>query len=131
MQAGGQAPLGSGFGLHTTAGEVLEGIDLGGRRALVTGGYSGIGIEMVRALLAAGAEEVLVPARRPELAAEAIAALPEDQQRRVTLGAMDLADQPSVASYAGTVLGLGGHLDIVIDSAGIMAVPQEQVGPGW
>ncbi|MET3961690.1 NAD(P)-dependent dehydrogenase (short-subunit alcohol dehydrogenase family) [Marmoricola sp. OAE513] len=121
-----QVPLGSGFGLHTTAAEVLEGIDLRGKRALVTGGYSGIGIEMVKALVAAGIDEVLVPARRPETAAEALAGIP-----RVTLGVMDLSDQASVAAYADQVLAAGGHLDILIGSAGIMATPQEHVGPGW
>jgi NAD(P)-dependent dehydrogenase (short-subunit alcohol dehydrogenase family) len=120
-----QTPLGSGFGLHTTAAEVLAGIDLTGKTALVTGGYSGIGIEMVRALVAAGAS-ALVPARRPELAAEALADIP-----RVTVGELDLSDQASVTAYAEQVLALGDHLDIVINSAGIMATPEEHVGPGW
>ena len=44
-----QQPLGSGFGAHTTAAEVLAGVDLTGRTALVTGGYSGVGLEIVRA----------------------------------------------------------------------------------
>lgn len=120
-----QAPLPSGFGLHTTATEVLDGIDLSGRLALVTGGYSGIGIEMVKALVAAGAD-VLVPARRVEPAEEALAGIP-----RVTVGVMDLSDQASVAAYADTVLAAGRHLDVVINSAGIMATPQGHVGPGW
>ena len=59
-----QRPIGSGFGYRSTAAEVLEGIDLGGRLAIVTGGYSGLGLETVRALSGAGAE-VIVPARRP------------------------------------------------------------------
>lgn len=121
-----QAPLPSGFGLHTTATEVLEGIDLSGKRALVTGGYSGIGIEMVRALVGAGIDEVLVPARRIETAREALEGI-----ERVVVGEMDLSDQASVAAYAEEVLALGGHLDIVIDSAGIMATPEGHVGPGW
>jgi NAD(P)-dependent dehydrogenase (short-subunit alcohol dehydrogenase family) len=121
-----QAPLGSGFGLHTTASEVLSGIDLAGKRAMVTGGYSGIGIEMVRALVAAGIDEVLVPARRPDQAHEAIGDLP-----RVVVGELDLSDQASVAAYADQVLAVGGHLDLVINSAGIMATPEAHVGPGW
>ncbi len=126
----GQVPLGSGFGPRTTAAEVLDGIDLSGKRALVTGGYSGIGIEMVRALVAAGIDEVLVPARRIDTATEVLAAVP-----RVTVGEMDLADQASVAAYAEAVLAsdlaAGRHLDIVINSAGIMATPEQHVGPGW
>lgn len=122
----GQTPLGSGFGAATTAAEVLAGIDLTGKRALVTGGYSGIGIEIVRALVAAGIDQVLVPARRLDTATEALAGIP-----RVTVGEMDLADQASVAAYAEGVLARGGHLDLVINSAGIMATPEEHVGPGW
>lgn len=120
-----QAPLPSGFGLHTTATEVLAGIDLTGKLALVTGGYSGIGLEMTRALAAAGAQ-VLVPARRvPEaqVALEGIAGVQVDE--------MDLADQTSVAAYAERVLADERHLDIVINSAGIMATPEGHVGPGW
>jgi hypothetical protein len=63
-----QHPVGSGFGAATTAAEVLEGIDLSGRLAVVTGGYSGIGLETTRALAGAGAR-VVVPARRPDAAA--------------------------------------------------------------
>ncbi len=121
----GQQPLGSGFGLHTTAAEVLDGIELTGKRALVTGGYSGIGIEIVRALVGAGAR-VLAPARRPELAREALAGL-----EGVEVGTLDLADQASVATYAAAVLSTGQHLDLVINSAGIMATPEAHVGPGW
>ncbi|CAB4689000.1 MAG: SDR family NAD(P)-dependent oxidoreductase [Actinobacteria bacterium] len=121
----GQHPIASGFGAHTTASEVLEGIDLTGRLALVTGGYSGLGLEIVRALSAAGAD-VLAPARRPEVAAEALAGVD-----RVSVGALDLADQDSVAAYAAGVLAAGRHLDLVINNAGIMACPEEHVGPGW
>jgi NAD(P)-dependent dehydrogenase (short-subunit alcohol dehydrogenase family) len=117
-----QQPLGSGFGAQTTAAEVLTGVDLAGRTALVTGGYSGIGLEVVRALHAAGAH-VLVPARRPELAAEQLAGL-----ERVTVGELDLADQASVAAYAETVR---GPLDLVILNAGVMACPETRTPEGW
>jgi NADP-dependent 3-hydroxy acid dehydrogenase YdfG len=59
-----QAPIHSGFGPHTAAREVLRGRDLMGKTALVTGGYSGIGLEATRALAEAGAT-VIVPARTP------------------------------------------------------------------
>ncbi len=126
-----QHPLGSGFGPRTTAAEVLDGIDLAGKRALVTGGYSGIGVEMVAALVAAGIDEVLVPARRIQTATEALADLLREHGPRVRVGELDLADQTSVAAYADEVLALGGHLDVVINSAGIMATPEQHVGPGW
>ena len=117
-----QRPLGSGFGAHTTADEVLAGVDLTGRTALVTGGYSGIGLEVVRALHAAGAA-VLVPARRPDLAVEQLAGL-----ERVTVGELDLADQASVAAYADTV---ARPLDLVILNAGVMACPETRTPEGW
>jgi hypothetical protein len=58
-----QQPIGSGFGFRSTAAEVLAGRDLSGQTAIVTGGYSGLGLETVRALTGAGAD-VVVPARR-------------------------------------------------------------------
>jgi len=120
-----QTPLGSGFGAHSTAAEVLAGIDLAGRTALVTGGYAGIGVEIVRALASAGAS-VLVPARRPEKAAVALADV-----AGVEVGAMDLGDQTSVAAYADAVVAGGRRLDLVIDNAGIMALPETRTPDGW
>jgi len=123
-----QQPLGSGFGPRSTASEVLDGIDLTGRTALVTGGYSGLGLEITCALVAAGAH-VLVPARRLEVAAKALEA--EVAQGSVAVSALDLADLASVASYAAGVLADGSSLDIVIANAGIMACPESRVGSGW
>src|ERR1700689_572233 len=60
------------FSFHSTASEIIEGINLTGRRAIVTGGASGIGIETARALAGAGAS-VTLAVRRPE-AAGAVAA---------------------------------------------------------
>ncbi|GAA1758975.1 SDR family NAD(P)-dependent oxidoreductase [Nocardioides hankookensis] len=108
-----------------TAADVLDGIDLTGRTALVTGGYSGIGVEVVRALAGAGAH-VLAPARRPGKAAEALAGV-----AGVEIGELDLADQDSVAAYADQVLVTGRPLDLVIGNAGVMACPETRVGDGW
>jgi NAD(P)-dependent dehydrogenase (short-subunit alcohol dehydrogenase family) len=120
-----QQPIPSGFGAQSTAAEVLQGIDLTGKLAVVTGGYSGIGIETTRALAAAGAH-VVVPARRPDTAREALAGI-ED----VELDELDLADLDSVKSFAERLLGSGRAIDIVIDSAAVMACPETRVGPGW
>ncbi len=58
-----QQPIDSGFGPRSTTSDVLEGIDLSGKLAIVTGDYSGLGFETVRVLASAGAR-VVVPARR-------------------------------------------------------------------
>jgi NAD(P)-dependent dehydrogenase (short-subunit alcohol dehydrogenase family) len=120
-----QHKIGSGFGARTTAAEVLNGIDLSGTLALVTGGYSGLGLEATRALTGAGAH-VVVPARRPDAAAEALADID-----RTEIGELDLGDLDSVRVFADGFLESGRELDIVIDNAGIMATPETRVGPGW
>ncbi|MET7457140.1 SDR family NAD(P)-dependent oxidoreductase [Streptomyces sp. NPDC005574] len=120
-----QHKIGSGFGARSTADEVLAGIDLSGRLALVTGGYSGIGLETTRALTSAGAR-VVVPARRPATAREALTGVDG-----VEVDELDLADLDSVRGFAERFLASGRTLDVVIDNAGIMACPQTRVGPGW
>jgi NAD(P)-dependent dehydrogenase (short-subunit alcohol dehydrogenase family) len=118
-----QHKIGSGFGTHSTADDVLRGIDLSGKLALVTGGYSGIGLETTRALVRAGAQ-VLVPARRPAGAREALGG-------GVEVDELDLADLASVRGFAERFLASGRAIDIVINSAGVMACPETRVGPGW
>ncbi|WP_440556170.1 SDR family NAD(P)-dependent oxidoreductase [Streptomyces sp. SCPE 10] len=120
-----QHKIGSGFGARSTADDVLRGIDLTGRLALVTGGYSGIGLETTRSLVGAGAR-VVVPARRPDTAERALDGLPG-----VEVDEMDLGDLESVRGFAERFLGSGRTLDMVINSAGIMACPETRVGPGW
>ncbi|MGI5271491.1 SDR family NAD(P)-dependent oxidoreductase [Nonomuraea sp. CA-218870] len=120
-----QQRIGSGFGARTTAREVLHGVDLTGRLAIVTGGYSGLGLETTRALAEAGAR-VVVPARRPEQAAKAVAGI-----GGVEVDALDLADLGSVRGFAGRFLGSGRDVHIMINNAGVMAAPETRVGPGW
>jgi NAD(P)-dependent dehydrogenase (short-subunit alcohol dehydrogenase family) len=120
-----QEPIGSGFGKRSTAGDVLDGIDLTGRLAVITGGYSGLGLEITRALSAAGAR-VIVPARRPDAAHEALAAIGGTE-----VLAMDLADLASVSTAADGLLVRGEPIDMLIANAGIMACPETRVGPGW
>ncbi|MFF0739385.1 SDR family NAD(P)-dependent oxidoreductase [Streptomyces sp. NPDC004111] len=121
-----QQKIGSGFGALSTADEVLSGIDLTGRTALVTGGYSGLGLETTRALSNAGAR-VVVPARRPETAEAALLSVPRTEVRP-----LDLADLESVRAFAEDFLDSGRTLDLVINNAGIMACPETRVGPsGW
>ncbi|MFI7697157.1 SDR family NAD(P)-dependent oxidoreductase [Nonomuraea sp. NPDC049655] len=120
-----QHRIGSGFGARSTADEVLKGIDLTGRVALVTGGYSGLGLQTTRALSEAGAQ-VVVPARRRGAAEEALAGID-----RVEVGELDLGDLDSVRRFAEEFLASGRDLHLVINNAGIMACPETRVGPGW
>ncbi|GAB2495910.1 SDR family NAD(P)-dependent oxidoreductase [Nocardiopsis aegyptia] len=120
-----QKPIGSGFGAHSTAREVLEGIDLTGRLAIVTGGYSGIGLETTRALADAGAR-VVVPARRLESARAGL-----DGLAGVEVESLDLADLDSVAAFADRFLASGRSIDVLINNAGVMACPHQVVGQGW
>ena len=121
-----QAPINSGFHAKSTATEVLEGIDLSGKTAVVTGGYSGIGLEAVRALATAGAK-VTVPARRAEAAEKALGEVTGD----IEIASMDLADIAGVRKFANEYAETGRGLDILINNAGIMACPETRVGPGW
>lgn len=120
-----QHKIGSGFGAHSTADDVLAGVDLSGKLAIVTGGYSGLGLETTRALTKAGAR-VVVPARRPDTAREALGDLDG-----VEVDELDLGDLESVRAFAERFLASGRTVDLVIDNAGIMACPETRVGPGW
>ena len=123
-----QQPIDSGFGHGSTAREVIDGIDLTGKSAIVTGGYSGLGLETVRALVSAGAE-VTVPARRLRHAKEVLDAAGLGEA--VSVDEMDLADQDSVKAFAQRYLAGHDSLDILINNAAIMASPEQRVGPGW
>ncbi|WP_253257124.1 SDR family NAD(P)-dependent oxidoreductase, partial [Arthrobacter sp. Hiyo1] len=122
-----QYPIGSGFGHGSTASDVVAGLDLHGKTAIVTGGYSGLGLETVRALSSAGAR-VTVPARRPEHAKEVLGAA---GLAKVTVEGLDLSDQQAVKDFAARFLESNPTLDILINNAAIMASPEQRVGPGW
>lgn len=121
-----QKPLGSGFHMKSTAAEVIEGIDLTGKTAVVTGGYSGIGTETVRALAGAGAQ-VIVPARRVDAARAALDGMPG----KIEVVAMDLADLASVRRMGTELADTGEPLHLLINNAGIMACPLGRIGAGW
>ncbi|CAL9466709.1 SDR family NAD(P)-dependent oxidoreductase [Streptomyces sp. NPDC057340] len=125
MTSTDQQPLNSPFSAATTAQDVMSGHDLSGMTAVVTGGYSGLGLESTRALTAAGAR-VVVPARRPEAAR---AALRDVKGSEVVL--MDLTDLDSVRSAATHIGDRIGRLDLLMAVAGVMATPERRVGPGW
>ena len=116
----------SPFGFESTAAEVIAGIDLHGRRALVTGAASGIGVETARALASAGAETVI--AARDLAAAERTAAdiRSTTGNRAVSVARLDLLDRRSVDEL---VRGIDGPLHILVNNAGVMAVPDLRRSP--
>jgi len=120
-----QQPLASAFGYRTTAAEVIAGHDLAGRTAIVTGGYSGIGLETVKALAGAGAA-VIAAARRPDVAQAALAGVPG-----VSVRQMDLGDLDSVAAFTAAVRDDGTPIDLMINAAGVMASPLSRTPQGW
>jgi NAD(P)-dependent dehydrogenase (short-subunit alcohol dehydrogenase family) len=126
MSVSEQVPTQSGFHAKSTGIEVLAGMDLSGKTAIVTGGYSGLGLETVRALAGKGVS-VVVPVRSPDKAKEALAALEGD----ITTAPMDLADLASVRGFADAIQSSTLQLDFLINNAGIMACPEARVGPGW
>lgn len=116
------------FGAESTARQVIEGIDLTGKRAIVTGGSSGLGLETARALAFAGAEVTLAvrDTVAGESAADDIAA--STSSAGVRVASLDLADQASVGVFVG---GWEGPLHILVNNAGIMAAPEMRTPEGW
>jgi NAD(P)-dependent dehydrogenase (short-subunit alcohol dehydrogenase family) len=117
------------FGFHSTARDVLDGVGLTGRRAIVTGGASGIGMETARALAGAGASVVLA-VRRPDAAVPVAEALRESTRNpAISVARLDLSDLRSVNAFTRA---WRGPLDILVNNAGIMAVPQrEETAQGY
>ena len=121
-----QTPLASPFGYRSTATEVIDGADMTSKVMLVTGGYSGLGLETVRALAGAGAK-VIVGARRPDAAAEDL----RDVTGDVTILELDLSDPASIDAFAGEVAALVPALHILINNAAVMACPLARDARGF
>ncbi|MGW0517906.1 SDR family NAD(P)-dependent oxidoreductase [Crossiella sp. NPDC003009] len=109
------------FNHESTAAEVIAGVDLTGKRAIVTGGASGIGVETARALANAGAEVTI--AARNLAAAEQVGA-----EVGALAAPLDLADRASVAKFAAD---WQGPLHILVNNAGVMASPLTRTPEGW
>lgn len=120
-----QTPIDSPFKAASTALEVLNGINLAGKTIIVTGGYSGLGLEAVQALHAAGAK-LIVPTRNMEKAQQNLADLPN-----VVIESMDLMDPASIDTFAARFMDTYGKLDILINNAGTMAAPLTRDARGY
>lgn len=118
----------SPFGARTTAEEVLAGHDMRGQRFLVTGGYSGLGLETCRVLAAANAD-VVVAGRDLTRAGEAAVALRGLGAGDVEPMEVDLCDPASIDRAAE---GLGHTaLRAIVANAGVMATPLQRTAQGW
>lgn len=119
-----QKPIGSGFNATSTAADVIRGIDLAGKIAIVTGGYAGIGLETTRRLAEAGAT-VIVPARDAGKAGKNLAGI------NAELETMDLMDPGSIDAFAQRFIASGRPLHYLIHNAGIMWVPLRRDSRGY
>jgi len=120
-----QHPLGSGFSAYSTATEIIKGIDLTGKIAIVTGGNTGIGLETTKVLAAAGAT-VIVPARDIEKARKNLEGIPKAE-----IEIMDLLKPETIDAFAEKFLASGRPLHLLINNAGIMWVPLKRDSRGF
>jgi NAD(P)-dependent dehydrogenase (short-subunit alcohol dehydrogenase family) len=111
------------FNAQSTAAEVLAGIDLSGREAIVTGGASGIGFEVVKALADAGAR-VTIAARDQEQGLKAAANLTDG----TTATLLDLADLASIEAF---VRGWDRPVHLLVNNAAVMRPPLTRTAQGW
>jgi NAD(P)-dependent dehydrogenase (short-subunit alcohol dehydrogenase family) len=110
------------FGAQTTAGEVIDGVDLHGRRAVVTGASSGMGVEIARTLASAGAE-VTMAVRDTDAGTRVADRLGEElppSAGALRVARLDLADRSTVAAFTAD---WSGPLHILVANAGVMAFP--------
>lgn len=111
------------FGQYSTTDEVLDGLDISGKRILVTGVSAGLGVETARVLVAHGAD-VVGAARDLDKARRATAQIvPGTQSGSLELVELDLASLASVRACADALNADGCRFDIIICNAGIMACP--------
>jgi NAD(P)-dependent dehydrogenase (short-subunit alcohol dehydrogenase family) len=116
------------FGSRTTATEVVDGIDLAGRRAIVTGASSGIGVATAQALAAAGAQ-VTLAVRNADAGEQTAGEIATSTGRDdVRVAVLDVTERASVAAF---VAAWDGPLDILINNAGVMRTPEQRTEEGW
>ena len=95
MISGNQKPINSGFNAKSETKDIINNIDLNNKVAIVTGGYSGIGLETTKALVEAGAD-VIIPAKRPKIANQNLNGIVSEDN----VIEMDLGNLNSVKSFS-------------------------------
>lgn len=125
--------MSTSFGAKSTTDDVLAGVDLSGKRVLVTGVSAGLGVETARALAAHGAD-VVGAARDLAKAQQATAVVREaaaESGGSLALIELDLADLASVRAAADALVAQGRAFDLVIANAGVMAPPFGKTKDGF
>ena len=122
------ARMTTAFGSKSTAAEVARGVNLAGRRVIVTGASSGIGVETARALASTGAD-VTLAVRNVDAGSRVAADITATTgNRNIRAARLDLSDQESVAAFA---RGWQGPLHVLVNNAGVMALPEQRTAEGW
>jgi NAD(P)-dependent dehydrogenase (short-subunit alcohol dehydrogenase family) len=121
------------FGATSTTDDVLEGVDLTGKRILVTGASAGLGVETARALVAHGAQVVgaVRDLDKAHRATEPVRAAAAESGGGLELVTLDLASLASVRACADALVAAGKPFDLIIANAGIMACPQGKTTDGF
>src|SRR4051794_16440778 len=115
----------------TTTDEVLDGVRLDGRTALVTGASTGLGLETARALAAAGARVVLA-VRSDDKGEASVAAIRQSvPDAELSYELLDLTSLTSVRTFAERVLATHDRLDLLVNNAGVMFTPLERTAEGF
>lgn len=119
------------FNAQSTTSDVIQGVDLGGLQAVVTGASSGLGVETARALASAGAS-VLMLARDPAKLEAAVARVRADQPAaHLDTALLDLADLDSVRAGAADILARYQSINLLVNNAGVMACPLLRTAQGF
>ena len=126
MISDNQKPINSGFNSKSETSDILSEINLSDKVAIVTGGYSGIGLETTKGLILAGAK-VIIPAKRPEIAFKNLNGIVSEDN----VIKMDLSDLNSVKEFTDNFKENFSKLDLLINNAGIMACPETRIGNNW
>ena len=121
-----QKPINSGFNSKSESIDILKDINLNGKTAVVTGGYSGIGLDTTKGLVSAGAE-VIIPAKRTDIAIKNLNGIVSKEN----IIEMDLSNLNSVKNFSDSFKENYKKLDLLINNAGIMACPETRIGNNW
>ncbi len=119
------------FGFETTTDDVLEGLDLGGQLALVTGGTSGLGAETARALASKGASVVITARNVPKGEEVAEGIRKTTGNANVEVEELELGSIASIRAFAERFNAKHDRLNILVNNAGVMACPFEKTSDGF